>query len=528
MKSPKPKTTVLSLLLSVLLVATPLLSADTITLDARARVTAADDPAGFQIAITPLKWDSEKTAVIVCDMWNKHWCKGATARVGELDPTMNDFLTKARAKGMLIIHAPSSTVNYYANHPARKRAQDAPRAAKLPKDIARWCSWLDENEKQVYPIDQSDGGCDCTPKCKGGSQWTKQIEGLDIKAEDALSDSGTEIWNLMAHRNIQNVIVMGVHTNMCVLGRPFGLRNMARNGKNVVLVRDLTDTMYNSKAKPFVNHFTGNDLIVEHIEKYVCPTIASSAITHKANFKFKNDKRKRIAFIVAENEYRSNQRLPEFAHDLQVKYDFACEFAVGIAKAKGPERNNIIGMDALDTADLAIVFVRRRALPPDQMKHLRDYLNTSKGLIGIRTASHAFDAKGKAPQGLLEWRTFDPDVFGGNYHGHHGRNPDGTDVKIPAAAKSHPILEGVKEFNSPSWLYEVMPLAPTTEVLMTGTIKGEPTEPVTWTNTYKGSRIFHTSLGHWDDWKIKDFDKLITNAIFWTIRQKPPNNASQK
>ena len=68
-------------------------------------------------------------------------------------------------------------------------------------------------------------------------------------------------------------MLMGVHTNMCVLGRPFGLRNLARSGKNVVLVRDLTDTMYNSRMWPYVSHFEGTNRIVEHIEKYVAPTI---------------------------------------------------------------------------------------------------------------------------------------------------------------------------------------------------------------------------------------------------------------
>ena len=491
-----------------------------VTIDARSRVTAAEDSSGFEIVSRKLQWDPESTAVIVCDMWDTHWCKGATDRVGELIPTMNEFITKARSRGMLIIHAPSSTMNHYENHPARKRAQDAKQASSLPKDIGRWCSWLDDNEKEVYPIDQSDGGCDCKTKCKTHSPWRKQVQGLDILPEDAISDSGVEIWNLMAQHDIDNVIVMGVHTNMCVLGRPFGLRNLARNGKNVVLVRDLTDTMYNSKSKPFVNHFTGTDLIVEHIEKYVCPTITSSQLTGKEKFRFKDDKRKRIAFLVAENEYRSNQRIPEFAEQLERKYNFACEFCVGIAKSKGPERDNIAGMEALETADLAVVFVRRRALPPDQMKYLRDYLERGRGLVGIRTASHAFDTRGKAKPPLVEWRSFDPDVFGGNYHGHHGHNPEGTDVKI--VSDSHPIVDGVEGFCSSGSLYEVRPLAEGTKVLMTGTIKGEPTEPVAWTNSYKGGRIFYTSLGHWDDWKIDSFNRMITNAVFWTMKLPMP------
>ena len=82
-----------------------------------------------------------------------------------------------------------------------------------------------------------------------------------------------EYRTLLESRGINNVIVLGVHTNMCVLGRPFGLRQLAKNGKNVVLMRDMTDTMYNPARAPFVSHFRGTELIIEHVERYVCPTI---------------------------------------------------------------------------------------------------------------------------------------------------------------------------------------------------------------------------------------------------------------
>jgi hypothetical protein len=120
--------------------------------------------------------------------------------------------------------------------------------------------------------------------------WKSQHAGLTIRDEDAISDSGIEIWNLLEERGINNVILVGVHTNMCVLGRPFGLRQMAKNGKNVVLVRDLTDTMYNPKMPPMVSHFEGTRLIVEHIEKYVCPTITSDQLLGGKEFRFKGDR----------------------------------------------------------------------------------------------------------------------------------------------------------------------------------------------------------------------------------------------
>ena len=211
-------------------------------LHARSRV--ADAAGSYTVQEKELKWEPKKTAIIICDMWNEHWCRGATRRVGELAPVMNRTIAAARAKGVLIIHAPSSCMDTYKGYPGRAIAKNAPKAANLPKDIAGWCTKIPSEEKGTYPIDQSDGGCDDGPTCPSGSPWKFQVAAIEIKDQDAISDSGVEIWNLLESRGITNVMLMGVHTNMCVLGRPFGLRQMAQHGKNVVLVRDHTDTMY--------------------------------------------------------------------------------------------------------------------------------------------------------------------------------------------------------------------------------------------------------------------------------------------
>jgi len=456
-------------------------------------------------------------------MWNQHWCKGATSRVAELAPRMNEIVSKARNKDVLIVHAPSGTVNFYENHPARKRAQNAPKAANLPKDIAKWCRWIDEKEKTTgYPIDDSDGGCDCQPKCKQGSPWRRQVETIEIRNEDAISDSGVEVWNLLEQRGIDNVIVMGVHTNMCVLGRPFGLRNMARYGKNVVLMRDMTDTMYNSRMRPFVSHFTGTDLIVEHLEKYVCPTITSTVFTGQPQFCFRNDKRPRVVLISAESEYKAEQSLPEFAHELETKYGLCCEILQGSIKRDSKDRNYIAGMEALTNADLAVLFVRRRALPAQQMKYFRNYLDSGRPLVGLRTASHAFDTRGNAPDGYAELQKLDPEVLGGNYHGHHGSGPKCT-ITTAAGAEAHPILAGVQmPFTSNGSLYEVRPLTKSTKRLLIGTIPDKEPEPVAWTNRYKKSRIFYTSLGHPDDFRNAQFRRMLINAVFWAMDKPVP------
>src|SRR5207253_10096983 len=146
--------------------------------------------------------------------------------------------------------------------------------------------------------------------------WLKENEILKIADADVVSDSGVEIWNLLEQRGIQNVILVGVHTNMCVLGRPFGLRQLAENGKNVVLMRDMTDTMYNPSRWPFVSHFRGTDLIVEHVEKFVCPTITSDQVLGGKPFRFKDDVRPVVVLALSEDEYKTKETVPAFVRDV--------------------------------------------------------------------------------------------------------------------------------------------------------------------------------------------------------------------
>lgn len=494
-----------------------------LTLLARSRQAIPGAPGDFRVLSSKLNWTPSQTAIIVCDVWDRHWCNGATRRGGELAPRINEVVSKARDRGVLIIHAPSGTIDRYENYPGREHARSAPKAANLPKDIAKWCRWIDDNEESTgYPIDHSDGGCDCQPTCKQGSPWRGQIDTIEIADKDAISDSGVEIWNLLEHRGIDNVIIMGVHTNMCVLGRPFGLRNMARYGKNVVLMRDLTDTMYNPRMRPVVSHFTGTDLVIEHVEKFVCPTVTSTAFTGKPQFTFENDRRPRVVFISAESEYGSAESLPAFAHELETKYGLCCEILQGSTLKKGDDRNYVPGMEALTGADLAVLFARRRSLPAADMKFFRDYMESGKPLIGLRTASHAFDTRGKAPAGYAEWRDLDPAVLGGSYHGHHGSGPTCT-ITLAKRAKRHPILVGVKlPLTSIGSLYEVRPLGKSTKQLLIGTIPDAEPEPVAWTNKYGKSRVFYTSLGHPDDFKNEQFRTLLVNAVFWAMNKPVP------
>ena len=497
----------------------------------RSREETSAGSGRFHILHEDLDWNSARTAVIVCDMWDLHHCLNATRRGAELAPRMNEVLKKLRGMGGVIIHAPSSCMEFYKDHPARLRAAQVPRAEQLPPEIGQWCRHIPEEEQGTYPIDQSDGGEDDDPEehrqwaeklaamgRNPKAPWIRQTELLDIDDGDYISDSGEEIWSILAHHDINNVILLGVHTNMCVLGRPFGLRNMARYGKNVVLMRDMTDTMYNPARAPYVSHFTGTDLIVEHIEKWVCPTISSEQILGGKPFRFSTDTRPRVLIVCSEPEYKTEQTLPPLA-----LHDLGKDFQATVLFGADDDGNRIPALtDLIEDADVLFVSVRRRALPNEQLEAIRRHVAAGKAVVGIRTANHAFSLRGEAPpEGHATWETWDQDVFGGNYTGHHGNDLQ-TAIRVADGAEQHPIL---KELHLSSLmghgsLYLVSPLAEKTTPLLIGSIPDKPAEPVAWTSTTSGGgRAFYTSLGHVDDFQQPAFRQLLIRALAWAAGQ---------
>jgi nicotinamidase-related amidase len=255
---------------------------------------------------TDVQWDPKRTAVIVCDVWDYHHCINAVQRIEEMLPRMEAVLQHARQRGSVIIHAPSDCMDTYANHPARNRAIGISKRPMPPK-IESWNSKIPAEATAAYPIDQSDGGEDDAPEAhrawseklaamgrNPGLPWRAQSPGLTIDpSKDFISDRGVEVWGILKDREIEHVLMIGVHTNMCVLGRPFGLRQLSQNGMDVVLVRDLTDCMYNPKRWPYVDHFTGNDLVISYVEQYICPTVTSDQIVGDQPISFRNDLREK-------------------------------------------------------------------------------------------------------------------------------------------------------------------------------------------------------------------------------------------
>jgi nicotinamidase-related amidase len=209
--------------------------------------------------------DLRHTAVIICDMWDSHYCKGATARVAEMAPRMNQTVKKLRDLGAQIIHAPSDTMDFYKNFAARKRALNAP-PVHMEIPLIREIHY-DPATEGIFPIDPSDEGCGCSAKCTYGTPHRHQIDLIDIDEEcDAISDHFDAIY-LMKQLKIEHVIIMGVHTNYCILARPFGIRQLVKQGFDVALMRDLTDALYYSEMPSFIDNFTATDLVVDFIER---------------------------------------------------------------------------------------------------------------------------------------------------------------------------------------------------------------------------------------------------------------------
>lgn len=471
----------------------------------RSQVKNADNT--WEVKQETQLWVPSQTAIIITDMWDEHWCESATQRVGELAPHMNEVVNEARKRGVTVIHAPSGTMDTYADYPQRTKAQEvAFHQAPVGFEIENWC-YLDPEMEDSLPIDDTDGGCDkpCAngEPCKERTAWTSQISVLEIHDEDYITDRGQEVYNLITEKGIENIIVMGVHINMCILGRPFAIRQLSNLKKNVVLMRDMTDAMYNPAREPYVTHFRGTELVTEHIERHWAPTVLSSDITGKPAFRFAEDDRTHIAMLIAENEYEAKKTLPEFA----AKHLTAGgHYAFNIIEQS--EGDTVDAIRQIQDADLLWIYVRRRHVPEHQLAYIRQHIAAGKPVLAMRTSSHAFET----------WKEFDAEILGGNYHNHHPKGPDTWAMPIQEQL-NHPILSGLgdKPFEVVSSLYKTKPLASDAQPLLMGRFQDQEEEPVAWTRKVGNAKIFYTSLGHLEDFEIPQVNKLIVNALDWLV-----------
>ena len=231
-------------------------------------------------------WEAARAALVVCDMWDVTLCVSAARRVVEMAPRINDLAGRLRSAGALIVHAPAGCMEFYEGTAARAQAQRAPRViSPVPVD---WQDWNPSREAVLPPSLADDTPCSCEPsaaRCTTGGPpypMTRQIETIEILPDDAVTDDGEELLALLEQRGIQDVIITGVHANRCVLGRPYGIRQLVYWGKRPMLCRDLTDSYHRDPH----GHLWGNETIVAHIERYWCPTLTSDQFLGGSPFRF--------------------------------------------------------------------------------------------------------------------------------------------------------------------------------------------------------------------------------------------------
>jgi len=228
--------------------------------------------------------------------------------------------------------------------------------------------------------------------------------------------------------------------------------------------------------------------------------------------------KKKITFLIAEREYQTDSSIPKFIdkHLLGHYSIFICD-----ADNEGTKRHHLNNSNFINETDLLFVSVRRRAFTHKVMNSIRNHIDEAKPVLGIRTASHAFELRKESlPKDHQEWTSWDREVIGGNYNGHLGKGLT-CSITPHLKTKEHIILDGVNlPFSTPATLYRNSPLPNHSLPLLIGSVKGHPSEPVAWTHkTMSGSRIFYTSLGHIEDFQKPSFNQLLKNAIKWCLKK---------
>ena len=260
-------------------------------------------------------------------------------------------------------------------------------------------------------------------------------------------------------------------------------------------------------------------------------------------------KGKHIVLVSGDEEYRSEEALPQLGKILAKHHGFKCTVLFAIDEKDGtinPNVSNIPGLEALATADLMVIFTRFRNLPDEQMKHVVNYLEAGKPVVGIRTATHAFNIPGGKTYSKYSYNAkdagyqdgFGRQVLGETWISHHGRHGSQSTRGIVAKGQEgHPILRGIKDGDvwGPTDVYGVrLPLPGDSQPLVLGQVltgmkfddppldgkQNDPMMPIAWTKTYSGSagnkgRAFCSTIGAANDLVAEGTRRLLVNACYW-------------
>jgi hypothetical protein len=253
---------------------------------------------------------------------------------------------------------------------------------------------------------------------------------------------------------------------------------------------------------------------------------------------------KHIVLIAGDQEYRSQESLPALAKILETRHGFECTVLYSINRKTGAidpsTMDNIPGLEALRKADLMILFTRYLELPDDQMKEIIDYTNSGRPIVGLRTATHAFNYKLHLDSPYAKYGAQNKDggygrlVLGETWIAHYGTHQkESTRGVIADGMENHPIVRGVRDIWGESDVYEITSLSGDSRPLVLGQVllgmdpssppdPGKKQMPVAWIKTYigeteKNDRVFMTTMGHVMDFKNEGFRRLLVNACYWAM-----------
>lgn len=232
-----------------------------------------------------------------------------------------------------------------------------------------------------------------------------------------------------------------------------------------------------------------------------------------------------VVFVTGDCEYRSEISMPMLAGILEKHHGFRCTVCLAVDNQNQPNPKaltSIAGLEALADADCAVFFLRYRKLPPDQLQRIVEFTQSGKPLVGFRTTTHAFRYP-EGPEANLN-DSFGREIFGQKWISHHGHD---SSTNVCVAVGDHPICRGIAPtFFCRSWLYQVTPLAGDCTPLLIGqATKGEQpggtlfgrANPVAWTKTHAGAKVFFTTLGHPKDFEEPAVRRLAIQGIFWAM-----------
>jgi type 1 glutamine amidotransferase len=255
---------------------------------------------------------------------------------------------------------------------------------------------------------------------------------------------------------------------------------------------------------------------------------------------------KHIVFVVGDQEYRCEESMPQLAKILASQHGFRTTVLLPINRATGEidpmTMDNIPGLENLAKADLMVIFTRFLELPDEQMKHILDYTNSGKPIVGLRTATHAFNYRTRKESAYAKYSYNSKDPQGGwgrmvlgetwiNHYGAHEK--ESTRGLIAEGMEKHPILRGVAGIWGPSDVYGITTLPEDARPLVMGQVLSgmKPEDPpnpdkklvpVAWTRSFTGAsgktaRVFTTTMGHAGDLQNEGVRRMLVNACYWAL-----------